>query len=855
MDVDLTNCDREPIHELGHVQSFGCLVCVSPDWLVLRASANTADHLGVAASDMIGSPLRDFFSLSALHDIRAEIQSLSSPDAIARRYDVQLFDDRADAFNVAVHRTSENIIIEIEPVLADGRSRESALAQVRGIIERLKQSESVEKLSCDAARFVKALSGFDRVMVYRFAPDGSGEVIAEAKSADADPFLGLRYPASDIPKQARALYMRSPIRIISDIRDKVSPIVPELSATGQPLDLSLSTLRAVSPIHIEYLRNMGVGASMSISIMDGDRLWGLIACHHDTPRRLDHAVRSACDLFAQMFGFLLAQVNSRRSAEETDRARELHNALMRQLAEGGSIIEDFDLIVAELSELIEFDGAIAWIDGEFRQWGKTPAREEVDRLMRFLNTADTSTVFATDCLMSVFPPAEDFVGRAAGLMALPVSRTPRDYVILFRGELARKVTWAGNPEKPVELGPNGARLTPRKSFEAWTTVTSGQSAEWSSAERQVAEAIRVTLLEVVLRLSDEAGAERKRAHEKQELLIAELNHRVRNILNLIKGLVDQGKSETGTVSEFTQVVGDRIHALARAHDQITSETWEAASLRKMIQTEVAAYLGKKQFRMNWHGPDAIVEPEALSALALVFHELTTNSAKYGALSDSRGSIDIRVDRDVGGGMSLSWIESDGPAVKPPMRRGFGSTIIERSIPFELGGKAEVSYPITGVEAKFFVPARHVKKFAEAGADTPTALRVLQAADAQVLEGTALLVEDNLIIALDTEEFLLELGAKEVHACSSVGEALRLIEEHDLSCAVLDLNLGTETSLEVGRELARRSIPFTFATGYGETSELLREFEGVPVVTKPYDRKSLAAALGRAIAAHGADAGA
>ena len=847
MDVDLTNCDREPIHELGHVQSFGCVVVVSPDWLILHSSKNAETYLGAAVEDMIGMPLRDYVTPQALHDIRSEIQTLSGPDSIVRRYGIVLREGHDSRVNVAIHRTGPNIVIEIEDVSEGARRPEESLSDVRGMIERLKSCDTVEELCSQAARCVRVLSGFDRVMVYSFASDGTGEVVAEALTSGMEPFKGLRYPASDIPKQARALYKRSTMRIISDVEDNVSPIIPETSAAGKKVDLSLATLRAVSPIHLEYLRNMGVAASMSISIMDGDDLWGLFACHHNTPRRLDHATRSACDLFGQMFGFLLAQLISKKAFEESQRARGAHNSLMRQLAEGGSIIGDFSLIVDELEKLIEFDGAAAWIDGEFCQSGTTPTREEVQGLVRFLNTADMSSVYATDYLQSVYQPAGDFVDRSAGLLALPVSRTPRDYLILFRREVARKVTWAGNPEKPVELGPNGARLTPRKSFEAWTTMTAGQSAEWTTAEMQIAEAIRVTLLEVVLRLSDQANSERKRAQEKQELLIAELNHRVRNILNLIRGLVGQGQSHTQSLSEFTRVVGDRIHALARAHDQITSETWNAASLASVIQTEFAAYLGDKKGRANYNGPDAIVEPEALSTLALVIHELTTNSAKYGALSDSRGSIDIDVESDGTGGMRLQWKEAGGPAVKPPMRRGFGSTIIERSIPFELGGTAEISYRIAGVEAEFYVPSRHIKQFVDANrsveVNTQPEVTVSQT---KALEGTVLLVEDNLIIALDTEHFLEDLGASKVLTASSVAEALRLIDEEELTCAVLDLNLGAETSIEVARKLTEKAIPFAFATGYGEASELLADFEQVPVLTKPYDKTLLAAKLTAAL---------
>lgn len=837
--VDLTNCEREEIHLLGHVQTFGCLIALSSDWLVMHASRNIKDHLGIETEEIIGTPLRDFLRENAVHSIRGAVQTLTTPDAIARLFDIPLLPEREELFNIALHRTGRTTIVEIEPA-TKSEERGDSLSQVRNIIDRLNTCADMDRLCNTAARFLRAFAGFDRVMVYRFAADDTGEVVAEAASSNLEPFLGLRYPASDIPKQARALYKRSLIRIISDVDDQVSPIIPEVNTENEKLDLSLSTLRAVSPIHLEYLRNMGVTASMSISIIHNGKLWGLFACHHHEPVVLDYRVRSACELFGQMFGFVLSRFEDERRSIDAEAARSLHDDLMRHFAEGADISSDFEHIVDGLSDLVEFDGAACWIDGVYKNVGKTPTSDEAMALVRFLNTSATSTVYATDCLHKVHPPAEDYIDRAAGVLALPVSRTPRDYLMLFRGEVAKTVKWAGNPEKPAEVGPNGIRLTPRKSFEAWQQIVHGQSKEWTPKEMQVAEAIRVTLLEVVLRMSDAAHVERSRAQERQELLIAELNHRVRNILNLIRGLVDQSRSETASVDEFTANVSERIQALARAHDQITKGNWSAASLQELIHTEMKAYLGPKSTRVHYHGTDAIVSPDAVSTLALVIHELTSNSAKYGALTDRHGRIDVTLTPEDDGALQIEWVESDGPMVKAPMRRGFGSTIIERSVPFELGGKAEVSFPMTGVRARFLVPSSHIEKFVagrEQDEDNEAA-PVVPESVASAVEGTALLVEDNMIIAMDGERFLSELGAKAVLTASTVAEALHLLEKSEASFALLDLNLGVETSLPVAKKLREHGIPFAFATGYGDTAQLLEDFKEIPVLTKPYDKSSL-----------------
>ncbi|MGB3798013.1 MAG: HWE histidine kinase domain-containing protein, partial [Alteraurantiacibacter sp.] len=347
-----------------------------------------------------------------------------------------------------------------------------------------------------------------------------------------------------------------------------------------------------------------------------------------------------------------------------------------------------------------------------------------------------------------------------------------------------------------------------------------------------------------LLMSEAANTERTRAQEKQELLIAELNHRVRNILNLIRGLVEQSKTDAISVEQFTTNVSDRIQALARAHDQITRGNWSAASLRELVRTEVTAYLGPKCDRVQFSGCDAIVLPETYSTLALVIHELASNSAKYGALADSRGKIDVTLTRQDNDALEFTWVESDGPTVKPPSRRGFGSTVIERSVPFELGGEAEISYPMTGVRARFVVPSVHIEDFVEIDRSVPEKITTASSSSemSRPLDGTVLLVEDNMIIAMDSEKMLEDLGAQKVVTASSVAEAFRLIETEEISVALLDLNLGVDNSLPVAKSLREKGIPFAFATGYGDSAQLLEDFADKPVLTKPYEKALLGSTM-------------
>jgi len=356
------------------------------------------------------------------------------------------------------------------------------------------------------------------------------------------------------------------------------------------------------------------------------------------------------------------------------------------------------------------------------------------------------------------------------------------------------------------------------------------------------------MLEVILRLTDAAERERKAAADRQELLIAELNHRVRNILTLIRGLVGHSKAGVSTLDDFAKVLNDRIHALSRAHDQITRGNWGAAPLEKLFRTEVAAYLGAKANRFEIIGPPVQVAPQAFATLALVVHELVTNSAKYGALKDSHGRVKVSWVIDETGRLVIDWMERGGPAVQAPTRRGFGSTVIERSIPYDLQGEASISYELAGVVARFVIPAAFVEaslQESEMSKQPPTDVVGPPAPPREkLINGRALLVEDNLIIALDAEEMLMRLGADSVDVASSVRDALSIIEREAPAFALLDVNLVSETSFPIAERLQKEGVPFVFATGYGDDAAMPKEFKAVKIVTKPYEDTDVAAALAK-----------
>ena len=840
-EVDLTSCDREPIHQLGHIQSFGAMLIVSADNHIAHYSENAAGFLGIENVAQ-GVRLEELLPEATMQALRGAARGLNDPDDTERLFGLALGDDPATRFDCSIHRSAGQLVLEFER--HDTAGFGNHIASIRPMMAGLDAIDSVEGLCKAAAERLKALLEFDRVMVYRFHPDGSGEVTAEAREHEVDSYSGLRYPKSDIPQQARALYLRNRLRIISDVTDTPVPVVPGRQFGGEPIDLSLSTLRSVSPIHIEYLRNMGVRASLSISIIVRGELWGLFACHHYRPRTLPFSNRTAAEVFSQMYSLTLDRVLHDQGEARRALGQNLHERLMTRLAGGASLRDTLTQVGASIGDSIPHDGASIFIDGEYVATGHAPSEDEFRQILPALQANQAGRILATAELAQEVDAASAFVARAAGALIIPVSRVPRDFFVLWRRELKQVITWAGNPDKPVEDGAQG-RIAPRKSFAAWQQTVEGRSPEWTQAERDLAETLRVTLLEVILRLTDDAAQERKRANEQQDLLIAELNHRVRNILNLIRGLVNQSRHEAGDAATLTKLIGGRIGALAAAHDNLTRDNWGPTSLKKLIGDEAEAYLGSRTARLSVEGNDVLVAPQAYTVLALVLHEMITNSAKYGSLSDQSGDLLITLDRRDNGDLELRWKERGGPPVRAPKRRGFGTTIIDQSIPHELQGEAEVEFALGGLEARFVVPARFLS---EADRDYEMSSHVehgendAQGADGDATPQRVLLIEDNMIIALDTEEMLKELGVAEIMVSGSVTQALRAIEKDRPDFAVLDFNLGEESSEPVARALVKMNVPFVLATGYSAKEVKFDELGAKAILKKPYDKSDLAQAL-------------
>jgi light-regulated signal transduction histidine kinase (bacteriophytochrome) len=524
--ADVTNCAREQIHIPGSIQPHGCLLALEPDDLrVWQGGGPTDRFLGVALEDLLGGSLGAVIGAELTARIKA---AAVTGDGILRLPPAAFSaDSGAPVLDAVVHVSDDLLLLELEPGDPDGHFPQDTFQLVQTLLGRVCKAPTVRAFCEEMASAVQDVSGFDRVMVYRFLADDSGAVESEALAPGMTSYIGLRYPASDIPAQARALYLRNTLRLIPDAAYRPSPL---LAARGWPdgkmADLSPCALRSVSPLHLEYLANMGVAASMSISIVVEGRLWGLIACHHRSPRHLPSRIRAALDLFGQIASF---QLETKLAAEDLSyrvRSATAEQQIVLKVSGDDDLTASLHTLRENLLNFIPSSGLAMWVDGGFAVAGDAPPKAEVMHLIAWLTASVADGVFFTDALSEVYPKAGTFIAKAAGVLAISVSRTPRDYVIWFRPELVQSVRWAGDPNKPVLAGPDGDRLSPRKSFADWIETVRGRSDPWTAADVKIATSLRVSLLEVVLEHVDRLARERQDARVRQDVLLAELDRKI-----------------------------------------------------------------------------------------------------------------------------------------------------------------------------------------------------------------------------------------------------------------------------------------------------------------------------------------
>ena len=516
--ADLSVCENEPIQIPGAVQPHGALFAVDEQsGRILSVSANAAAFVGREPATLLNARIDTLLGpggLSRLREVVATASALteSYPERIA-------VNGNNEEFDVFVHARDGILIVELERAQAQTAAElEAFFGHVRSTIALIQNADSMESLASVVVEQTARISGFDRVMLYRFDRDWNGEVIAEHRKAGMAAYVGLHYPASDIPRQARELYRRNVLRIIPDAAYDPVPLIPQTNPlTGKPFDLSMATTRSVSPVHLEYLANMGVRATLTVSLLKHGQLWGLIAAHHDTPLAAAYRVRVACELIGRTAALRITTIEDAAEDQYRLRLRRLHPVLVDAVNRAGEVS---DAIATDaLLEIAGAHGAAVKSEGEPRVIGRTPRGRDIRQIVAWLEERDTSdgdAPFATDCLPLENPEFAHLKDRACGLLAVPLTSTEGGWILWFRPEVVRTVSWGGNPNKPVEDA--GERISPRKSFEAWKQQVQMHSLPWQDVEIEAAIELRRLLSDVMMRRAREyARLNAKLARSNEEL--------------------------------------------------------------------------------------------------------------------------------------------------------------------------------------------------------------------------------------------------------------------------------------------------------------------------------------------------
>lgn len=646
--VDLTNCDREPIQWPGFIQAHGYLLALDPTtFIVWQASENLSELTGRPINQLVGQSIANLqlgdLPGTDLHELLTVAIRAGSPQSF-NPYQVRI---NGQHWFTTLHLHDGALILELEPAGKNGLLL-SQFALITQTMSDVQRSGSLAELLNRTVQKIKELTGFDRVMTYRFGEDWHGEVVAEAREEYIEPFLGLHYPASDIPRQARELYKINLVRGIVDVQEPRVAILPvNYAQSNRPLDLTHSGLRAVSPLHIEYLQNMGVRSSMSISLLYRGELWGLIACHHYSgPHFIDYPTREAVKLVSQI---LSTALEIRQDDDETAFASQLQDheqTLYQQMLADWDVVQGLTRHPVTALDLNTATGVALLFEGQLHTLGDTPADADILSLIGWVSTTTPGIVFQTHQLPNLYPPAELFREKASGVLMLMLSREMNEYLLWFRPEQMQTVSWGGNPEKPVLAGENGeVRLSPRKSFEKWTNQVRNKAVPWRQVEVATALKLREDLLQLVAQKANQIrvlNEQLRLAYEELEAFSYTVSHDLRTPLSSIKSYTEiyledyghQMNEEAKATFDKVMKATDRMSVLIRnvmqysrmGRTDLTVEPLAMQPLLSQLCDELLAGENGRDINIQLGAtPDLHGDPTMLTQ---VFSNLLSNAVKY-----------------------------------------------------------------------------------------------------------------------------------------------------------------------------------------------------------------------------------
>jgi light-regulated signal transduction histidine kinase (bacteriophytochrome) len=576
--LDLAACEDEPIHIPGSIQPHGWLLAFTPTGTVTHLSANFGSVSGCDPSACIGRSVADVLPPEASLCLQDLLAWAARPEGgfVCR------FPHGGGALRGFAHRAGSppdgnHLILELEPGAAGSDRTDALQADILEFSRAADDLAGWHSMAALAARIARRSSRFDRVLVYRFDHDFNGTVVAEDGNGILPSYLGLHFPASDIPAQARELYRRNRLRLIPDATYRPVPILPACGPdAAAPLDLRQATLRSVSPLHLRYMRNMGTAASMSASLIVEDRLWGLMSFHSRDPHFVELPVRSAMEFLAQMLaGGLAARTHAERGRMLVV-SQAHHDRLLAAMAAGTPPRPD--ILAEEPADLLALTGATGaaiLTNDDCLSVGQTPCEATLRRLAAWLAGRGERTVFATDSLASLWPEAEPVAGEASGLLAASISELHPSYLMWFRPEQIRTVDWAGPPEKHGTPD-QPAGLSPRTSFALWRQNLHLRASPWEPHEIEAARRLRQAIVGVVLRRAEElAGLNRElvRTNKELEAFSYSISHDLRAPFRHIVGYAEMlsehlGGTLSATGRRYLQTIIDSAMSAGQLVDDL-----------------------------------------------------------------------------------------------------------------------------------------------------------------------------------------------------------------------------------------------------------------------------------------------
>lgn len=643
---DLSICDREPIHIPGSIQPHGVLLVLDPvDLLVLQASSNTEERLGMTHQQAVGQPLSQLLGSEHTTQLWNQLQRapLRARPALLGSITLRA-NHQEQTFHAVAHQTDGGLILELE--LAQPEQRVDIHPLVDAFTLQSEAAQTLAELAKRTALEVRRLTGFDRVLIYQFDEDWNGNVIGEDGSGRLPQLLNHRFPASDIPAQARELYRQNRVRIIPDASYRPVPVHPTNNpVTSKPLDMTFSILRSVSPVHVEYMRNMQTASSMSVSILRDGRLWGLIACHHQHPLSISFPVRAVCDLYARAFSLRLSALEHASDFERRLSTRSAFARLLERMTESGNFAKAMTDHAESVLSFTESEGAAIVTAEGCTLLGHTPTQTQVLKLTDWLYHEIKQDVYSSDSLSSVFPPAADYVDSGSGVLAIAISKLHPSYILWFRPEVIQTIKWGGNPNKPIEALNDQVRIHPRRSFETWKEIVRNRSHPWTIAEVEGAAELRNTIVGNVLRKAEELAAlndELTRSNKELEAFSYSVSHDLRAPLRHIVGYAEMLREEAAdkltpkearciaTIIESSEYAGRLVDKLLNFSRLGRAELQCArVNMNSLIEeSRINVVRDAEDRTIEWRIADLPAVHADLMMLRMAVQDLLSNAVKY-----------------------------------------------------------------------------------------------------------------------------------------------------------------------------------------------------------------------------------